>query len=455
MNRRILATVLTAAALAPAGASAASRQTQHTRPVVWSLAQQQSLAHLARAAVTSGSFRGTTLGGVVTPERAPAANTSEDVSLYRVPDAAFSPATVNPRYDGTEDNAHADTGNFALFHSSSYSSMGRASGYLERADWTPSGASGPVTFYYQESTFGGTAAASAAYQNGVDHLKSAANETPTDCTADLKTPCSLFGYTVTDLSGSVSDGVYGTLQFNQCLVEVDASAADSVFKAQMDQIAKTSAAVMAAGLAIAQTTCTGASAPGPQPTPVPSKNTVSYRAPTNLLPSGVQVSKDYVPTNTDDFFKLFHPTTTMAQLGRLADEGYVEGVVWSGKAKQKTRCGNKKCTKKVSFAVTMVYVASVFPSSGQAAAAFNDGKQQFTDMQDASSLLPSKLGDQMYTYMGADSKDALGVIAFQRGRVTVEMLIDAKKTFTTQMGKGVVYLDQVGQWLDGQARQQG
>ena len=447
MFRRVIATFLVAATLIPTGAAAAGN-TAHTRAAVWPAVRQQGLTHLIATLAKPGSLGGRELAPMVAPAEHSSAHAPEGVSTLRVPDAAFSPATINPQYDGAESNAQADMSDFTVFHSASYSSMGRVTGYLERGDWTPSGASGPAYFYYQVSTFGSAAAGDSAYQNGVTHVKSLTSEDPTDCTKDLKTECSIFGYTRTD----GTDGVYTAFRVNECLSEVDASAPDSVFKAQEQQVAKTAAAVIAAAFAAASSACTGAPAGGPAP--VPSKNTVSYKAPSNLWPTGAQLAKDYVPTNTDDLLKLFHPTTSLTTLGRTVDEGYVEGVVWTGTTKQTSKCGKKKCTKKVKFTVTLAYIVSVFPTAAQATAALSDGKQQFAGMKDSSTALPTSLGDQMYAYMAAGSQDAAGVLAFQRGRVTVEMMAVSKKAFTKQLAQGMVYLDSVGQWLDGQARQQ-
>lgn len=197
--------------------------------------------------------------------------------------------------------------------------------------------------------------------------------------------------------------------------------------------------------------------PKPQPTPAPKPQpapvSVNYAAPGNLWPHGAQV-KSAVPSNSADFFTIFHPTTSMQQLGRIEGQGQIETAGWQGADKKKVKCGAKSCTKKVKFTVILAYGVSVFPSTSQAQGAFADGKRQFGNVRDASDLLPAHLGDQMYTYIGSDKKNLLGFMAFQRGRVLVEMLALGKKSDTKHVTAGLVYLDSVGQWLDTQARSQ-
>jgi hypothetical protein len=189
------------------------------------------------------------------------------VTALRVPDKAFVPAQIDPVYDRVYDNSQADRSDFRENHATSYTALGRVTGYFERATW------GAVTFSYQGSVFGSPYEASNALREGL--AATHVNTTPEGCTYIYHHSCSMLSFTYSSKgtsSGSSSapanpsptkdgssngssttpalsgdGGVYAVLQYNQCLVEVKAQAPAQIFDDSKETIVPAAWAILTEG----------------------------------------------------------------------------------------------------------------------------------------------------------------------------------------------------------------
>lgn len=193
----------------------------------------------------------------------------QDASLLAPPATAFSPATAVQQYTGLEKPADADQNSFSIFHGASYTKLGLVSAFYERADWKPAGAADTAIFRYQAGVFGSAAAAKGAWQDGVTHTQTLSGVAPTDCTSQLQASCSYGGFQTTNNT----QVLYFTVVYNQCLVETATEFTPALYTSQQSQLASTTGAIVAAGLAAAQSAC--GTSPGPNPSVTPT-STVNF-----------------------------------------------------------------------------------------------------------------------------------------------------------------------------------
>ena len=200
------------------------------------------------------------------------APTRQDPGLLALAASAFSPATLVPQEVGIEANTVADAGPFRPDHSTTYTSLGRVTGFFQRADWTPSGQMDTATFRYQASVFPSAALAQAAWQDGVTHSQTLTSLPASNCTSQPQVTCTYLGLQTT--TGNAV--AYFVLQYNQCLEETSAEFSVALFNAQQTQLAQTIGTITVAGVAAMQAACatTPATSTTPQPgvsaTPPPS-----------------------------------------------------------------------------------------------------------------------------------------------------------------------------------------
>jgi hypothetical protein len=215
---------------------------------------------------------------------------------------AFAPAIVNSAQSGVEDNATADTHPFRIDHAVAYSASNRVTGYYQRADWMPTGSNDTAIFRYQGSIYTNTAAAAAAFQDGVSHTQTlSGSSAPSNCTSSLQVPCSLGGFVLAD--GTLV--LYGVVQVNRCLVELGVEGDSAIFSAQQNALIQTSATILSAGFTAAQAICGTPTTlvpltPGTQPTPV---TTAPSSAPIVFKIDAVAVHKQLVQSPTKASFK--------------------------------------------------------------------------------------------------------------------------------------------------------
>lgn len=194
-----------------------------------------------------------------------AAPVHQSSASMRVPNSAFSPATVDTKYDYTETSAFADTNYFGSMHSATYESLGGTDvGYYQRAEWTPSGSADAVYIRYQGLQFMAASGALKVAQDGINVIQKRTAQTASDCSTSI-IHCNSVVYSYTD--GTLER--YDVLQVNRCLFEVAARTTSAVLTRNSDQIVQILNNVERA--AVELPSCGASGAGGPQPTPTPTQ----------------------------------------------------------------------------------------------------------------------------------------------------------------------------------------
>jgi hypothetical protein len=210
----------------------------------------------------------------------------------------FAPATVNATYDYVEDSATADKNPFAQDHSTRYESLGRITGYYERADWNPAG--GAVTFRYQASVFGDSATAKVARQDNVTHQQSAFAAQLSPCPNGNPPPtsfpdCTYIATQDTQQATWFTDYAWAA---GYCLIETEAQFPKSMDSATVTQIEQTLSNFTYQGYVVAGKLCSESSGAPPTPTNTvvapPSPTTTRTPTPTPVTTS----SPTPTPTHT-------------------------------------------------------------------------------------------------------------------------------------------------------------
>lgn len=241
-----------------------------------------SLRSLLAARTLSESARSGSPERYSIPDSNVSAPARQDAVTLRLPDSAFSPATLNQQYVGVLPTASAaDANPFRQNHSASYANFGFVTAYYERADWQPSDT---VTFRYQGTVLRDATSAANAWTDGVTYTQSSYNISSTDCSADIGGgQCAILTY-----GSSGTTYKYIALQFNQCLAEVGSESSDATFSAQNTQIATTLVNIIVAAHTVMQTqTACGGTPPAtpppatPAPTPAPAPQPTVAPPPTS------------------------------------------------------------------------------------------------------------------------------------------------------------------------------
>ena len=193
--------------------------------------------------------------------------TKQDATSLRVPNSAFSPATVSTSagYDNTVDPATAQKDTFASFHGSTYAKLGMASGYFQVATWAPD-SSGTLYVIYQGSIFSSATTAAAALTDARTY-NSGLGDTVQDCSATYGTACLYLSYS----TQSGGTGRYQILQYNQCLIEDAVAGPTATAQTYQSQTDTTEDTVVRTALAAIKAAC-GTTPPTGTPTPTTGKS---------------------------------------------------------------------------------------------------------------------------------------------------------------------------------------
>ncbi|MBV9280034.1 MAG: hypothetical protein JOZ41_08140 [Chloroflexi bacterium] len=211
-------------------------------------------------------------------DRAVAAPGRQTATELRIPDSAFSPATVlgatvlTITHPAIADPKYVPR----AFHSADYSTFGWVTGWEQNADWLPSGSSDKAGFYFTDSVFSSIAAAQKAWLDGSTYLPGKyTNYKSADCPAGLDAPCrAIFGTFQSD--GPELDNF---IQYNQCLSEIWAKASTTdLWSAHSDMVKQILQSIDQATIATMKIACSplatstpvpATSTPTPKPTPKP------------------------------------------------------------------------------------------------------------------------------------------------------------------------------------------
>lgn len=245
MRRVILFLLLVACALASAPPVVAA-------PV--SRVAQGPLQRLSPPAVGSNNPSVASSEGAVLPRSRTRSPAGQTPSSLRLADSVFFPAHLNSSYDRVESNAQADKDAFRSDHSVTYEKLHRISGYYERADWMPIGATDTAYFRYQASTFADATAAVNAWQDGVTHTKSVTGRSATDCTSSAGISCAYIQSTGTSGGAKVNYSDY-FLQYNQCLAETELQYTDALLNSDGNQLRQIFGSVNAAAVRALKSSC--------------------------------------------------------------------------------------------------------------------------------------------------------------------------------------------------------
>jgi len=219
----------------------------------------------------------------------------------RIAPSNFSPATVS--FDAVEDNAAADTASqdqFSQFHSTTYANLGRISGYLQVADWTPAG--GTVRFWYLGSFFADAAMARAAYNDSLTQHqgRSAQVQSCTGSTPVLQAwpTCTYMLTQNNQLNLYFADYAWAV---GSCLIETDAQFPQSLDAATGAQVQTTLSAITSAAGSAASAACTSQGGPGPTATatiPVPPATATPTRPAPTATPTKMTAGSTATATAT-------------------------------------------------------------------------------------------------------------------------------------------------------------
>lgn len=205
-----------------------------------------------------------------TPEAASSSPASIDVTQFRLPDSSFAPALVNPFADGRLSNAEVDLPGknpFVQDHTHPYAGaadgqdLHRLDGYREEATW------GGITFSYAVSTFTNAGWALNAYRDGLYETSNHSSgkkvvQGPQACATITGRPCATVAYNVGD-----QNGLYGAVQFDDCLLEVQAEAMTALFDSSTGTVLPVFSTVMRGGSAAMTKLCSN-DPPSMAPTPL-------------------------------------------------------------------------------------------------------------------------------------------------------------------------------------------
>lgn len=170
----------------------------------------------------------------------------------RLPGSAFAPAIINPTYDYAESAATADQNWFRNNHWWSYSRLGMASGYYERADTHDSNGY-LISFRWQATVYPSVAAASRAIQDGISRTKTYGSGG--GCYSIYHVACYSAAYT----TNQTDNEAFEIVQINRCVGESAATENQAVFEANADAILNTAAQLEVAGEGLLASVCRGAS----------------------------------------------------------------------------------------------------------------------------------------------------------------------------------------------------
>lgn len=175
-----------------------------------------------------------------------------DSRQLRVPDSAFSPATIVSQYDYPLDANGANSVGMRMNHWWDYARLGMLTGYFELGGATTIDTGDLVGFAWQASVFKDVTTAYNAFADG-------ANRTgqwgPTvSCQSTLNVPCKIISYPTVD-GGFAS---YSVLQVRNCTGEVKAfSGNPAVLQSDGQTIDRIAATVFVVGFRILEQLCTG------------------------------------------------------------------------------------------------------------------------------------------------------------------------------------------------------
>lgn len=199
--------------------------------------------------------------GRVPASTALAAPSRDTVAEMRVPDSAFIPALIDSARDRVESNAEANVDAPKGNHSQSYDSLGRVSGYLEKATW------GAITFTYLASVYASPFDATNAFREGMATAGKRFNHAPEGCGSMFSTSCSYLGWSFegkqgdkppTDpAQGKGTAGVYYEVRYNQCVVELQSDARGDAYYHDRATITAADNAILTAANDVLKSTCGG------------------------------------------------------------------------------------------------------------------------------------------------------------------------------------------------------
>lgn len=210
--------------------------------------------------------------------------THQSAGAMNIPDTSFSPAVVDPKFDGTVDVSTADkSGAFGqYFHRSGYETFGFQGGYYQKATWQPSGATIAATFRYQGSVYSNATGAQRAGSDGVGYTQATYGATALDCSGQ-------YGMSCRSLNFRDNTGTRFTLvvfQNNQCLAEIESDVDGALVATGSPQLVSILGAIKSAAVLVLKTNCGLGIAPTASPTTIPTPPPTGASSPVITPASG-------------------------------------------------------------------------------------------------------------------------------------------------------------------------
>jgi hypothetical protein len=263
----MLLTTLVIAALGafPSRAGAASQMKGETQAAGMRLLLESGLATSKRAQAVSGDpLARQTARSFHANASAPRAYDAVNDRALRLPDVAFTPATIQSGDDYPLDAAGANGLGFRVNHWWGYDRLGMTGGYFELAGAVTTDSGEAVGFGWQGSIYGSNVAAGRALSDG--RSRTAQWGSDKDCSDILHIPCHLLSYPTSN--GGFAQ--YVVMQTAQCVGEFKAFSADeNVYHSHASAIATTSAIAIVAGAKVLADACKGVGAPPSTPAQKP------------------------------------------------------------------------------------------------------------------------------------------------------------------------------------------